>query len=103
MWRFIKSITEKRNSAKLLFISTLPENNSYKIALNYSKKIISEITEKSKLYLPFLQLDNYIIFNYYINSYSYTLSMDPLAITKKHLLLLYEDFSFTYKEKPKGI
>lgn len=27
--------------------------------------------------------------------------MEPLNITKKHLLLLYEDFIFTYKEKPK--
>ena len=98
---FVKSLTEERESAKLLLISTLPNNNSYKIAFKYCKKIISEITEKSKLYLPFLQFDNYILFNYYINSYSYTLSMEPLIITKKHLLLLYEDFIFTYKEKAK--
>jgi len=98
---YIKSLTEGRESAKLILISTLPENNSYKIAFNYCKKIISEINENSKLYLPFLQLDNYILFNYYIKSYSYTLSLEPLNITKKHLLLLYEDFIFTYKEKQK--
>ena len=96
---FLISLTEKREPAKLLLIPNLPENNSYKIALNYCRKMICELTENSKLYLPLMQSDNYILFNYYINSYSYTLSMEPLTITKKHLLSSYEDFLFTYKEK----
>ena len=99
---FIKSSLEKRNPAKLLLMPILPENNSYKIALNYCRKLISEITEKSKLYLPMIQLDNYILFNYYINSYSYTLSMEPVIITQKHLLSSYEEFIFIFKEGSKN-
>ena len=94
---FLTSLIEKREPAKLLLISRCLENNSYKIALNYYRKMINELTENSKLYLPFMQSNNYILFNYYIDSYSYTLSMEPLIITKKHLLSSYEDFIFTYK------
>ena len=35
------------------------------------------------------------------DSYSFTLSLEPLIITKKHLLSSYDDFIFTYKEKSK--
>jgi hypothetical protein len=46
-------------------------------------------------------LDSFILYNYLINSNSYTLSLEPLIITKKHLLSSYEDFFFTCRQKEK--
>ena len=77
----------------------LPETNSYRLAINYNKKMINNLDENSKLFIPFLQLDSFILYNYLINSNSYTLSLEPLIITKKHLLSSYEDFFFTCRQK----
>ena len=83
----------------LILLDSLPKDNAYKLAFNYNIQIINNITEQSELYLPFLQLDNYILLNYYLNFNSYTLSMEPLIITKNHLLSLYEPFLFVSIEQ----
>ena len=85
----------------LLFMDDLEDDSSYKIAINYNINMINNLNEKSKLYIPFLQLDSFILYNYYINSYSYTLSVEPLILTKKHLLSSYDNFIFIYKEEEK--
>ena len=92
-------VLDDKRTMHLLIADNLENDNSYKIALNYNKSIINNLNENSKLYLPFLQLDSYILFNYNTNSYCYTLSLEPLIITKKHLLSTYDDFIFTHKEK----
>ena len=40
------------------------------------------------------------MFNYLYNSETYTLSLEPLIMTKTHLLSSYDNFIFTVKEKP---
>ena len=82
----------------LFLLDELSDDNVFKLAFNYNIQIINNITEQSKLYLPFLQFDNFILFNYYVNSYSYSLSLEPLLVTKKHLLSLYEKFFFISTE-----
>ena len=86
----------------LFFLDMLPETNSYRLAINYNKKMINNLDENSKLFIPFLQLDSFILYNYFINSNSYTLSLEPLIVTKKHLLSSYEDFFFTCRQKEKN-
>ena len=89
-----KSQTEFVKAIDILLLDSLPEDDIFKLAFNYNIKVIKNLKEQSKLYLPFLQLDNYILYNYYVNSNSYTVSMEPLIITKHHLLSLYEPFLF---------
>ena len=83
----------------LILLDDLTDDNSYKIAIDFNKKMINELEENSQLFIPFIQLDSYILYNYKKNSYSFTFSLEPLILTKKHLLSSYDDFIFTYKEK----
>ena len=96
---YIKIADEDRRY-DLLILDNINERNSYKIANNYNIKIINNLKENSKLYIAFLQLDGYILYNYIINSYSYTLSLEPLIVTKAHLLSSCDNFIFITKEKP---
>ena len=82
-----------------MILDNLTSRNSYKIAINFNKQIIKNLNENSKLYIPFLQLNSYVLFNYHINANSYTFSLEPLILTKNHLLSSYDKFIFTYKEK----
>jgi len=86
----------------LILLDDLLEDNSYKIAINFNKKMVNELEENSQLFIPFIQLDSYILYNYKKDSYSFTFSLEPLIITKKHLLSSYDNFIFTYKEKSKN-
>ena len=97
---FIEYSKESMNY-HLLILEDLTNKNSYKIAMNFNKNIINNLNEESKLYIPFLQLDSYVLFNYLINVNSYTFSLVPLILTKKHLLSNYDDFIFTIKRKEK--
>ena len=98
--QFIISIKEFMNFDLLILNSK--KNTIYNKAFNFNKKVISSLTEKSKLYLPFLQLDNFILFNYLVESNCYTLSMEPIAVTKLRLLSSYEPFFFISNEEKKG-
>ena len=100
--RFIcREIVDENRKMNLLLMDALENDSSYKIAINYNINMINNLNEKSKLYIPFLQLYSFILYNYFINSYSYTLSLEPLILTKKHLLSSYDNFIFTYKEEEK--
>ena len=94
-------ISEEDRRYTLLILDSLSKNNSYKIAINYNKSIIKNLEESSKLFIAFLQLDSYILYNYNIGSNGYTLSLEPLILTKSHILASYDNFIFTVKEKPK--
>ena len=77
----------------------LIENNSYKFAMNFNKKIIQNLEEKSALTSAFLQLDSFILKNYLIDKFTYSLTIEPLILMKKHLLLNYENFLFINYEE----
>lgn len=61
---YIKIADEDRRY-DLLILDNLNERNSYKIATNYNIKIINNLKENSKLFIAFLQLDGYILYNFY--------------------------------------
>ena len=98
---YFRTSYEKR-TIQLFFMNNLGKENSYRLAINYNKMMINNLNENSKLFIPFLQLDSFILYNYFINSNSYTLSLEPLIVTKKHLLSSYEDFFFTCRQKEKN-
>ena len=99
--KYCETCVENRGM-HLYFVDELTETNSYRIAINYNIDMINNLEETSKLYIPLLQLDRYSLYNYNINSISYTLSLEPLIITKKHLLSTYDNFFFTCQEKEKN-
>ena len=94
-----KYFNENHKRPRRLFIidDTIYNTNSYKLALNFNKNIINNLTESSALTQGFLQLDSFILKNYCINEdekFSYTLSNEPLIMMKNHLLSSYENFLF---------
>ena len=80
------------------------KDNSYFIALNFNKNVISKLTEESALTQGFLQLDGYILKNYFIEepNETYSLNNEPLVLMKNHLLSNYENFLFIIYENPIG-
>ena len=84
---------DKNGNCKFLYIdeNKLGEENSYFIALNFNKEIIKNLTEKSKLTEEFIQLDVYILKNYFFKeaNETYSLINESLIIMKQHLLNYY--------------
>ena len=78
---FIESSKENMNY-NLLILDNLTSTNSYKIAKNFNKVMIKSLNEDSKLIIPLLQLNIYVLFNYLINDNSYTFSLEPLILIK---------------------
>ena len=83
-------------------------NSSYVLALSFYKEIIKNLTENSALTIGYLQLDSYILTNYFIKNpmKCYSLSNEPLVLMKHHLLCSYDEFLLIYclpchKKKPK--
>ena len=52
------------------------------------------MNEYSKLFQGYLQIDSNILYNYKINYYSYSLSIEPLFIIKYHLKSNYDAFFY---------
>ena len=77
-------------------------SNSYSLAISFNKNIIKNLNEKSALTTAYLQLDSFIMTNYFIEDKlkTYSLSNEPLILMKYHLLISYEDFLFIYFEPP---
>ena len=89
--------SSKRPRRLFIIDDSIFDTNSYKLALNFNKNIINNLTEKSALTPGFLQLDSFILKNYCIkddDNCSYTLSNEPLIMMKNHLLSSYENFLF---------
>ena len=75
-------------------------DNSYFLALSFNKNIIYNLKENSALTIGYIQLDSYIMTNYFIynKGKTYSLSNEPLILMKHHLLINYENFVFVYYE-----
>ena len=99
----------KRNSCKFWCVNpemeTESSDNSYFLALSFNKNIIYNLKENSALTIGYIQLDSYIMTNYFIKDKykTYSLSNEPIILMKYHLLLNYENFLFIYFESlPNG-
>ena len=88
-----KNILLNNINYELELYSELSENSPYLVAKNFNIQEIVNMNEFSKLFLAYLQMDNYILTNlFYSNKSSYSLSVEPLFILKHHLLETYKDF-----------
>ena len=89
-------------SSRFLYIDEqyLQHNNSYFLAFKFNIDIINNLTQKSALTKGFMQLDSYILKNYFINDNkvreekTYSLLNEPISLMKYHLLMNYENFIF---------
>ena len=81
------------------FFDELNSNNPYSLAKEFNINEINNLTEFSRLFLAYMQLDSYVLFNYYINQPSFSFSMEPLNLLKYHLKSNYEEFFFTTREE----
>ena len=95
-----------KNPCKFWNIKNYKENsnNSYALALTFNKNIIKNLKENSALTIGYLQLNSFILTNYFIENpnKTYSLSNKPLILIKYHLLKSYEDFLLINSESPKG-
>ena len=66
--------------------------SAYYKAQEFNLKEIENINEYSRLFPAYLQMNSYIFLNYLLNNDSYSLSIEPLFILKKHLMSNYEGF-----------
>jgi hypothetical protein len=65
----------------------------YLVAYNFNVEEINNIKENSRLFMGYVQIDSYILTNHLLqNNKSYSLSIEPLFIVRKHLLETYEGF-----------
>lgn len=80
-----------------LFISRnvkYKNNCPYYVADEFNLEEINNINEYSRLFVGYLQLDSYILYNYQLKSNSYSFSIEPLFMVKYHLKSNYEGFLF---------
>ena len=89
----LRKILIEEKECRLLFFSELDNNSPYLLAKDLNIKEIENLTEQSKLFLGYLQLDCFILKNYYLDKKtSYSLSLQPIFILKYHMISNYEDF-----------
>ena len=88
-------ITDSANPT--LFISRnvkYIKNCPYCVADEFNLEVINNINEFSRLFMGYLHLDSYILFNYKLKYNSYSFSIEPLFMVKYHLKSNYEGFMF---------
>ena len=92
------------NPCKFLYLKgkDINSENSYLLALEFNKKVINNLTERSALTKGYIQIDSYILKNYSLQNFekSYTFSNEPIVLMKYHLLINYEYFLFISCKKP---
>ena len=94
----LRKILMNDNECKLLFFSKLDKNSPYLLAKDLNIKEIENLTEQSKLFLCYLQLDCFILKNYYFDKkICYSISLEPIFILKYNMISNYEDFFFIDK------
>ena len=77
----------------LYFTFELDNHSPYLVAYNFNVEEINNIKENSRLFMGYVQIDSYILTNHLLqNNKSYSLSIEPLFIVRKHLLETYEGF-----------
>ena len=84
---------------KIIFFSKLSENSPYVLAKELNQKELNHLTEFSRFFCAYLQLDSYILYNYYKSAMSFSFSLELLFIMRHSLLSNYEDFIFITNER----
>ena len=88
-------IIDSANPSLFILGSIKYKNNCpYCVADEFNLEEINNINEFSRLFMGYLQLDSYILYNYQLKYDSYSFSIEPLFIIKYHLKSNYEGFLF---------
>ena len=93
-----EKVANKVTSLNLHFFEDLNPNNPYNLANKFNIEEINNLNELSRLFLAYIQFDSFILFNYCINEFSYSFSLENLYMIKFHLKSNYEEFFFTSRE-----
>ena len=88
----LRAKIEYNMETEILLLSKENEDSAYLLAQKFILEEIDNINEFSKLFQGYLQMDSYILYNYKINTKSYSLSIEPIYILKNHLKSNYEGF-----------
>ena len=93
---------EKFDSIDIIFFSSLSKISPYVLAKELNKQEIINLTEFSRYFTAYLQLNSDIMYNYLKNEESFSFSLKLLFIMKHLLLSNYDDFIATtieYREE----
>ena len=95
---------EIEKPCKFLYLNgkNIDEKNSYLLAIKFNKDVINNLTEISALTKGYIQIDSFILKNYFLEEIkkSYTFSNEPISLMKYHLLINYDNFIFiNYKKQ----
>ena len=88
----LRARIEYNFETEILLLSREKNDSAYLLAQKFILEEIDNISEFSKLFQGYLQMDSYVSHNYKINERSYSLSIEPLFIIKNHLKSNYEGF-----------
>ena len=78
-----------------------PKNSKYShyyLAQKFNLEEIKYMNEYSRFFQGYLQMDSFILYNYNLEDMSYSFSIEPIFILKKHLSSNYESFLILQKE-----
>ena len=87
-----RRIIESGNNPKLLVLTSKNSNSPYYLAQEFNLEEIKYMNEYSRFFQAYLQMDSYILYNYNLDNMSYSFSIEPIFILKKHLIPNYENF-----------
>ena len=87
-----RRIIENGNNPKLLVLTSKNSNSPYYLAQKFNLEEIKYMNEYSRFFQGYLQMDSYILYNYNLDDTSYSFSIEPIFILRKHLISNYENF-----------
>ena len=94
-----KKLNNSGSINDIIFLSQYNKDTPYVLASEFNKNEIKHLNEFSRYFFFFLQLDSFILKNYYIDKQSFSFSLELLFVMKHYLLSFYEGFIFTSTEK----
>ena len=76
------------------------DNDPYLLGYKFNIEELQNMDEFSRLFFAYLQLDSFILYNYFIEQSTYSFSLEPLHIMKYHLIQNYDEFYFIDRNNP---
>ena len=99
---FDKIVFHKKKNYQIIFLDELNDNSPYKLAYINNKKEIEYLNENSYLFFCYLQLNSFILTNYFQNNEkSYHLTMGNIFTLKEYLLKSYQKFFIIERKNEK--
>ena len=93
-----KKIEDPSSLNELIYFPDCPKKSPYLLAKELNENEIINLSEFSRSFAAYLQIDSFIMYNYLKNENSYTFSLELLFVMKYLLLSNYEDFIFTSRQ-----